>query len=336
MTKKIAGTVKEAVLAADFNGVTVEQRIMDNVAKIGEKIELVNFESLSAEFIGEYTHGNFSFAVLVGLDKKGDFADLGKSLALQVAMMMPVAIDESGVDAELVEKERNVGREKAIAEGKPENIVDKIAEGYVKKYLKEVSLLNQEYVDDNKITHAKERVVDKVIKRLEEKFGEMSKKKGNELEFLGMDLKFCRGSVSINMKKHILKAINNFNEEIAKSAATPAKGYLFDVREDTKKLDKKRADNFHNVVASLLFVSRRCRLDIQTTIGFLATRVAEPDEDDWLKLKEKVSNLQFFNIPLINNWIEITLPVLDKFISTFRGNKHNVPFFSACNSKSVW
>ena len=145
-------TSKEDVLKADFDGVTVEQRLLDNVAKIGEKIELVNFESLSAEYIGEYTHGNFSFAVLVGLSKSGEFAELGKSLALQVAMMMPLSVDETGVDAEIVEKERNVGREKALAEGKPENIVDKVAEGYVKKYLKEVSLLNQEYVDDSKIT----------------------------------------------------------------------------------------------------------------------------------------------------------------------------------------
>jgi len=147
-------TSKEALLAADYNGATVQDRIQDNVAKIGEKIELVAYEVIEAQYIGEYTHGNFSFAVLVGLSKAGDYAELGKSLALQVAMLSPISIDETGVPADIIERERNIGREKAIAEGKPENIVDKVAEGYVKKYLKDVSLLNQEYVDDAKITVA--------------------------------------------------------------------------------------------------------------------------------------------------------------------------------------
>ena len=85
-------------------------------------------------------------------------------------------------------------------------------------------------------------------------------------------------------KKHILKAINEFMDEITRNAATPAKHYLFNVRESTK-LDEERAENFHSVVALLLFVSRRCRLDIQTAVAFLTTRVSEPTLDDWNKLK---------------------------------------------------
>ena len=90
------------------------------------------------------------------------------------------------------------------------------------------------YVDDNFITHKKEEVIDGVIGKLEEKFGEMSKTRGNDLEFLGMNLKFKKGQFTVNMKKHILKAFKDFGEEITRNAATPAKGYLFEVREGTK------------------------------------------------------------------------------------------------------
>jgi len=105
-------------------------------------------------------------------------------------------------------------------------------------------------------------------------------------------LKFKKGKFTINMKKHILKAFDDFGEEILRNAATPAKGYLFEVREGTKKLDREKADTFHSVVASLLYISQRCRLDIQTAVGFLTTRVAEPDEDDWEKLRRVLQYLR--------------------------------------------
>ena len=78
-------------------------------------------------------------------------------------------------------------------------------------------------------------------------------------------------------------------EEITRDAATPARSHLFDKRGESPKLSKKGADNFHSVEASLLFVSRRCRLDIQTALGFLCTRVDCSDEDDWAKLKRVLS-----------------------------------------------
>ena len=82
------------------------------------------------------------------------------------------------------------------------------------------------------------------------------------------------------MKKHIKKAFDDFTEDVIKDAASPAKHYLFKVREDTKKLDEGRLDNFHRVVALLSFISQRCRLDIQTSVGFLKTRDSNLDIDD--------------------------------------------------------
>ena len=88
------------------------------------------------------------------------------------------------------------------------------------------------------------------------------------------------GKVSIGMKKHILKAIDVFLDDITRDAATPATPYLLKNR-GAKDLDERRADNFHSVTALLLFISRRSRLDIQTAVASLCTRVAKPNEDDW-------------------------------------------------------
>ena len=86
------------------------------------------------------------------------------------------------------------------------------------------------------------------------------------------------------MKKHILKAIKDFKEDITRNASTPAKSYLFNVRE-SPDLDEERSDIFLSATASLLFISRRSRIYIQTAVGYLTTRVSHPNEDDWNKLK---------------------------------------------------
>jgi hypothetical protein len=147
------------------------------------------------------------------------------------------------------------------------------------------------YVDDNKISHVNPKVIDRIIKQIESKFGKMSKTRGNCHEFLGMNILFKNNKVKIDMKKHVLKAINDFDEDITRNAATPARSCLFHIRE-SKKLSEKRADNFHSVTASLLFISRRCRLDIQTAVGFLTTRVSCPTEDDWVKLRRVLQYLR--------------------------------------------
>ena len=149
------------------------------------------------------------------------------------------------------------------------------------------------YVDDNKISHVNPNVVTNVIQKIEGKFGKMSNTRGKEHEFIGMNLKFTDDrKVKVSMKKHVLKAINSFHDDITRDASTPATSYLFGVRESSPHLSEEKADNFHSVVAMLLFISRRCRLDIQTAVGFLTTRVSGPDQDDWNKLKRVLQYLR--------------------------------------------
>ena len=151
------------------------------------------------------------------------------------------------------------------------------------------------YVDDTKISHKDPKVVDNIIEKIEGKFGKMKVVRGLIHEFLGMDIEFKRGKekgkVSIGMKKHILKALDMFLDDITRDAATPATPYLFKNR-GAKELDEIRADNFHSVTALLLFVSRRSRPDIQTAIAYLCTRVSKPNEDDWKKLKRVLQYLR--------------------------------------------
>ena len=119
------------------------------------------------------------------------------------------------------------------------------------------------YVDDNKIRHVEPKVVDKSIETIEGKFGKMPQTRGGEHDFLGMNIKFNDKKVKISTKKHIQRATNTFMDDIMRNAASPATSYLFKTREDAK-LSEEKSENFHSVVASLLFISRRCRLDIQT------------------------------------------------------------------------
>ncbi len=111
----------------------------------------------SEGLIGSYVHSNGKIAVMVELKCETDFVarseqfvELAKNLAMQIAAVNPVALDESGVDAEIVERERAVYRQKALDDGKPENIVEKIVDGAIKKYYKEVCLLEQPFIRDDK------------------------------------------------------------------------------------------------------------------------------------------------------------------------------------------
>ena len=181
------------------------------------------------------------------------------------------------------------------------------------------------YVDDNKISHASLKVVEKVIRQIEAKFGTMSKTFGDDHDFLGMKIKFKKGKVTVDMRKHIKKAINDFDEDVVRNAATPARPGLFHVNDDAEKLDEKRADNFHSVTASLLFISQRSRLDIQVAVGFLTTRVSCPDVDDWRKLRRVLQYLRGTmdliltigadNITKMETWVDASYGVHHDFKS---------------------
>lgn len=136
---------------------TVEEKIIELVGKIGEKIEIVAYEILNAEAVVTYIHAGSKLGVLVGL-KGANGADVtaaGRDVAMQIAAMNPVGVDKDDVDPSIVAREIEIGREQARSEGKPEAMLDKIAEGKLNKFYKENTLLNQVFVKDNGLTIAK-------------------------------------------------------------------------------------------------------------------------------------------------------------------------------------
>lgn len=130
---------KVADFVAEFSGIT------------GEKVELSYYEQVEAPMVVSYIHMGNKLATLVGFSKTIDM-QAAKDVAMQIAAMSPVAIDKDDVPEDIRKKEFEIGREQARLEGKPENMLDKIAEGKLQKFYKESTLLNQEFVKDNKLT----------------------------------------------------------------------------------------------------------------------------------------------------------------------------------------
>ncbi len=146
----------EALKALTVGAATLEARLMEEVAKIGEKIDVVKYEIIEAANVVPYIHGANRMGVLVELSNAPSDANIaaGKDVAMQIAAMNPVAVDKDGVDATTIERELEIGREQARQEGKPEAMIDKIAEGKLQKFYKESTLLNQEFVKDSSKTVA--------------------------------------------------------------------------------------------------------------------------------------------------------------------------------------
>jgi len=143
-----------SLLAANLaDGRSIQENIIDQIGKIGEKIEVSDFALVSADTVIAYNHPGNNIASMVGLNKAGEMISAaGKDVAMQIAAMAPVALDESSVSEEIKAKELEIGRDQAIQEGKPEQIVDKIAMGRLKKFLKENTLVEQAYIKDNKMS----------------------------------------------------------------------------------------------------------------------------------------------------------------------------------------
>ncbi|MFW5699418.1 MAG: translation elongation factor Ts [Bacteroidota bacterium] len=154
LDKALAGNPAdlEALKGLDFDGKTIGDKVVEQVGIVGEKIELSAYEKVDAADVVAYIHPGNKLATLVGLNKKLDDDQAGKDVAMQVAAMNPVAIDRDDVPAEVVEKEKEIGREQARQEGKPENILDKIAEGKLNKFFKDSTLLNQDFIKESKQT----------------------------------------------------------------------------------------------------------------------------------------------------------------------------------------
>lgn len=151
----LAAAKKPATLdelnAMNLNGRTVAENLMDLVGKIGEKLELSGYFCVNAELVSAYNHLGNKLATLVGLSKKGaaGIEEAAHNVAMQIAAMNPIAIDRDDVDKSVIEKEIEIGMEQARNEGKPENMLEKIAIGKLNKFYNENTLLNQEFVKDN-------------------------------------------------------------------------------------------------------------------------------------------------------------------------------------------
>lgn len=141
----------EALLALDLNGLSVSDRIIENVGKIGEKIEISQYAPIEAACVVAYNHPGNRVATLVGFNKASN-EQIMRDVAMQAAAMAPVALDKGDVSSEMLEREIEIGKEQARAEGKPEDKIEMIAKGKVEKFYKESTLLNQEFIKDNKKT----------------------------------------------------------------------------------------------------------------------------------------------------------------------------------------
>jgi elongation factor Ts len=144
----IANNVKsvEELNEVIINGAKVSELINDKLAAIGEKIA-VKFERIDAPFVASYIHGANRMGVLVGLNKQA--ADAGRDVAMQIAAMNPLAVDETSIAPETIAREREIAIEQIKAEGKPAEMAEKIAIGKVNKFFKENTLTAQAFVKDN-------------------------------------------------------------------------------------------------------------------------------------------------------------------------------------------
>ena len=143
----------EDLLAQPYQNITIGEKVTEQVGVIGEKIELAEYGCIEAPLVVSYIHMGNKAGVILGLSKADEkFRDAGRDVAMQVAAMKPIAVDKDGVDASVVEKEIEIGKEQARQEGKPEEMLEKIALGKLNKFFKENTLLAQAFVKDNNLT----------------------------------------------------------------------------------------------------------------------------------------------------------------------------------------
>jgi elongation factor Ts len=144
---------KEELLGADFNGISVADKLIEQTGVIGEKIEIGAFEKLSGAFVGSYIHAGNKIATLVALSENVEGAEeAARNVAMQAAAMSPIALDETGVDAAVIEKEIEIAKDQLRQEGKPEAMLDNIAKGKLQRFFKDNTLVNQDYIKDGSMS----------------------------------------------------------------------------------------------------------------------------------------------------------------------------------------
>ncbi len=156
----------ESLKKISLDGRTIEAQVTEQTGVIGEKLDLSFYGKISAETVVSYIHPGNKLASVVGFSKAGVDQQVARDIAMQVAAMSPVSIDVDSIPQEVIDKELEIAKEKFRLEGKPEAMLDKIAQGALQKWYKEVTLLNQAFIKDSKITvkeylaqHDKELVI---------------------------------------------------------------------------------------------------------------------------------------------------------------------------------
>lgn len=145
----------EELTNLELNGEKLADTIISKTGTIGEKVGVSKFETVTGEKVIAYIHGNYRLGVLVSLSTNPSNADeVGKDVAMQIAAMNPVAIDKGDVDSKTIERELEIAKDVIRAEGKAEEMVEKIAAGKLNKFYKDSTLLNQEFVKDSSKTVA--------------------------------------------------------------------------------------------------------------------------------------------------------------------------------------
>ena len=143
----------EQLLALPYQNITIGEKVNEQVGIIGEKIELADYQKIEAPQVVSYVHMGNKAGVIVGLNlADAQYKDAGRDVAMQVAAMKPVALNKEAVDASIVEKEIEIGKELARQEGKPEEMLEKIALGKLNKFFKDNTLLAQAFVKDNSLS----------------------------------------------------------------------------------------------------------------------------------------------------------------------------------------
>lgn len=149
--EKFPSTLSELLEQPYENSVSIREKVGEQNGVIGEKVELGRYERLEGACVVTYNHSNNKRSVLLALNKQG-FDEAGRNLAMQVAALSPVSVSKDDVAPEIIEKELEIGREQARNEGKPEAMLDKIAQGRLNKFFQENTLLGQTYVKDQSQT----------------------------------------------------------------------------------------------------------------------------------------------------------------------------------------
>ena len=147
----------ESIQALSFpdSDMLVKEKLIEQTGVIGEKLELSNYHHVNAEYVIGYIHPGNKLASLVGFNMAMQgIEEVGKNIAMQVAAMNPIGITETDINQDIIDKEIEIGKDLARQEGKPEDMLERISMGRLKKFFKENTLMNQVYIKDSKKTVA--------------------------------------------------------------------------------------------------------------------------------------------------------------------------------------